>query len=276
MGLLTAIRKFRYPVSTDVFNPPLHFKQLADDVDAWTGNQVMPIVTDASDRDTKFPSPAQGFAVFRRDLGVVQRYYEAYNASTNPGGKLVPGWKVEQAGLVPIRPSSVVGATVLTGGLISISASASVSVNGCFIPEFENYVIKFNLYGSVSLLPALRWRANGVDNTNNTVYYMGYSGQGNTGGSGGAAAVNQIPILNAASLSTMDSDMEVYSPQRTRSTRTIAKFFSRNGTSSTGMGTGFISSEQTDATSFDGFTLFPSSGLLGGTIRIYGYSDMIN
>lgn len=40
MGLLTAIRKLRYPVSTDAFNPPLHIKQLADDVDARLGESA--------------------------------------------------------------------------------------------------------------------------------------------------------------------------------------------------------------------------------------------
>lgn len=92
MGLLTAIRKFRYPQSTDAFNPPLHFKQLADDVDTWTGNNVVPVVTDSADRDAKFPSPTQGLRAFRRDLAYVETYLEAYNAVSNPGGAVPAGW----------------------------------------------------------------------------------------------------------------------------------------------------------------------------------------
>lgn len=40
MGLTTAVRKLRYPVNTDAFNPPLHIKQLAEDVDALLGESV--------------------------------------------------------------------------------------------------------------------------------------------------------------------------------------------------------------------------------------------
>ena len=49
-------------------------------------------VADAAGRTAQFPSPVHGNAVFRKDLGYVERYYGLYNVSTNPGGLSVAGW----------------------------------------------------------------------------------------------------------------------------------------------------------------------------------------
>lgn len=50
-------------------------------------------VADMAARDAAFPSPVQGNTVFRTDLGYEQKYYAAYNATTNPDGtKGTPGW----------------------------------------------------------------------------------------------------------------------------------------------------------------------------------------
>lgn len=50
------------------------------------------IVANAGARDALYPSPVQGNAVFRNDLGYEQVYYGLYNVSTNPGGLSVAGW----------------------------------------------------------------------------------------------------------------------------------------------------------------------------------------
>ena len=49
-------------------------------------------VASAAARNSLFPSPVQGNAVFRNDLGYIERYYALYNVSTNPGGLSVAGW----------------------------------------------------------------------------------------------------------------------------------------------------------------------------------------
>lgn len=51
------------------------------------------VVNSQTERDTVFPVPVQGNAVFRADLGITQRYYTAWNATTNPGGRgTVDAW----------------------------------------------------------------------------------------------------------------------------------------------------------------------------------------
>lgn len=44
------------------------------------------------ERDALFPSPVQGNAVFRLDLGYEERYFGVYNATSNPGGLVSAGW----------------------------------------------------------------------------------------------------------------------------------------------------------------------------------------
>lgn len=49
-------------------------------------------VANVAARNAMFPTPVQGNAVFRTDVGYEERYYGLYNASTNPGGVSVAGW----------------------------------------------------------------------------------------------------------------------------------------------------------------------------------------
>lgn len=46
----------------------------------------------AAARDAIFPSPQQGDTIYRTDRGWTERYFNIYNAATNPGGTLVAGW----------------------------------------------------------------------------------------------------------------------------------------------------------------------------------------
>lgn len=49
-------------------------------------------VANNAERDALFPNPQQGDSVYIRNKGWTERYYNVYNASTNPGGALVAGW----------------------------------------------------------------------------------------------------------------------------------------------------------------------------------------
>ena len=50
-------------------------------------------VANQAERNSVYPAPVQGNTVFRADLGYEEKYYAAYNATTNPDGtKGTPGW----------------------------------------------------------------------------------------------------------------------------------------------------------------------------------------
>jgi hypothetical protein len=50
-------------------------------------------VASAAERDALFPNPQQGDAVYIRNKGWTERYYNIYNAATNPGGAITAGWQ---------------------------------------------------------------------------------------------------------------------------------------------------------------------------------------
>jgi hypothetical protein len=50
-------------------------------------------VANATERNSVYPAPVQGNTVFRADLGYEEKYYAAYNATTNPDGtRGTAGW----------------------------------------------------------------------------------------------------------------------------------------------------------------------------------------
>lgn len=49
-------------------------------------------VADSVERDSIYPAPVQGNAVFNNERGWEERYFELYNVSTMPGGASPSGW----------------------------------------------------------------------------------------------------------------------------------------------------------------------------------------
>lgn len=69
-------------------------------------------------RDELYPIPVQGNSVFRTDLGAKQTYYEAWNATTNPGGKPTAGWVTENRIFVQqLEPNATNKATPRAGDI---------------------------------------------------------------------------------------------------------------------------------------------------------------
>jgi hypothetical protein len=77
------------------------------------------IVDSATARDELYPTPIQGNTVFRSDLGVRQTYFEAWNATTNPGGQGVSAGWVDQPRVFvqSAEPGSANGITPKAGDL---------------------------------------------------------------------------------------------------------------------------------------------------------------
>jgi hypothetical protein len=69
-------------------------------------------VADEEDRDSVYPAPVQGNTVFRADLGYEEKYYAAYNATTNPDGTTgTPGW-YRYAGGAPLTENILINSAL--------------------------------------------------------------------------------------------------------------------------------------------------------------------
>jgi hypothetical protein len=64
----------------------------ASDLQTYSVDQSVLNFATSADRTTALPTPSQGMVSFLNDTGTTWRYFDLYDASTNPGGAKVAGW----------------------------------------------------------------------------------------------------------------------------------------------------------------------------------------
>jgi hypothetical protein len=151
------------------------------------------------------------------------------------------------------------------GGLTLIktetfSAVASTSVNDVFSATYENYKVVWAVNGSDTQDFFFRIRVGGADLTSSTYQQT----QGSTSSS------TSITLGNMESRGACGY-FDILRPFSTDYTHLLA----RNSTlRSTGQWSQWTyAGAINNTTSYTGFTLFPTSGNLTGTIRVYGYNN---
>ncbi len=177
-------------------------------------------------------------------------------------------------GLVLVKPSSVVGGTDNGKGTVSFSAASSVSLNDVFSATYKNYKIIFTGTGANDDLK-LRLRVGGSDASGSDYWYL-------TAWMASNSASMQTPVVaeNGTSLilgeigsSSCLATFDVNSPfLATTTTMNIHNSFSR-GTSTGNVRSYFGGGFQDLATSYTGFTIFPTSTTMTGSISVYGYNN---
>ena len=172
-----------------------------------------------------------------------------------------------------VQSSSAAGLTLITAQ--SFTTAATVNVNNVFSATYENYKVLIDWRSSSgNAALSFRYRVSGADNSTSN-YYLMRSGA-DAGGSSenqchsAAAQLNYLAYGNDTTLSSISID--VLKPF-------AAKKTTMNGTS-VGLTTGFsnvaghaLNSLFDAATSFDGFSIYPSASTLNGVVRIYGYAN---
>jgi hypothetical protein len=178
-------------------------------------------------------------------------------------------------GLVLVKPTSIAnsgGSASASGGAVTFTGVTSVSLNGVFTSDYENYRITIQNSASASSQFLMRMRVGGTDNTAANYSWSGtftsslsatYSGENSNLGTSFAIGYSE-PSLNGATI------LDVTGPYLTLNT----SYFSNN----IRMGTSQSSENKRSGalsvtTSYDGITILPGSGTITGTIRVYGYSN---
>lgn len=231
-----------------------------------------------AERDARFPSPLQGDSVFRSDLGYEQTYYAAWNASTNPGGRTPAGWYGNQRnmGLVPIVPPTVNysggTATANTLGLISFTSVTSISLNNVFTTEYRNYRVIIEADASVLQQLRMRMRAAGADN--GATDYQSALAQTQNYPSAAVTAYtgHQATFFVLGDFGTLNGHLtlDIFNPQISAYTGVA---LSGGSFDSTAIYRGYAGGLQHNiVSSYDGFTIFASTGNFTGTIQVFGYN----
>ena len=170
-------------------------------------------------------------------------------------------------GMDLITPTSVAGSGVtVSGGAVSFSASSTVSVNGCFTSAYENYVAVFTASSSVALAEIrMRLRVSGTDDSANSYKFVNLFIEPSLS----ASRATSTSMYAGRASNNADANsltVDIFRPQIAN--RTI---FNAQNTLSINNGFAMVSGGYFDAaTQFDGFSIYPDSGTITGTLRVYG------
>ena len=174
-----------------------------------------------------------------------------------------------RAGLAKIVPSSVaVGSGTGSSdslGNVTFTTVSSVSLNGCFSSAYTNYQVILNVKGSGTLGISARLRA-GTDSSasyyRNGLYAIYTS-----------ATLNGINSNNAAELgfgNVRNSEDSSYVFEFLKPNLTDRTVINWRGSGANYWDIGAAFHDLTNA--YDGFTIYPASGTITGTVRVYGYN----
>jgi hypothetical protein len=166
-------------------------------------------------------------------------------------------------------PAASSGLTLITSG----SISNTTSVNNCFSATYQNYKIVLNSYvGPAADTVRFRLRVGGADNSAANYSALGITCNLNTGTLSASTQKNATfwSISQSNDMANgLSTSWDLLNPFEAKNTNyTPLTFFYGDLTES------FLASGiHVSATSFDGFTIFPNSGTLTGTYKVYGYSS---
>jgi hypothetical protein len=158
-------------------------------------------------------------------------------------------------------------------GLVHINTTAfttqsAVSVNDVFTSTYDNYkIILFNTNSAATNIN-IRLRAAGSDASGANYTHYIFRGSGGATLSQLTSTGTEQQLDPVGGVGPKYSLTEVFNPNLAVVTgiQTLATNLSTNGV-------GIIGGNHDLTNAYDGFTLFPSSGTITGTVRVYGYKN---
>ena len=177
-------------------------------------------------------------------------------------------------GLVVMTPSSIAysgtSASINADGSVSFSACTSLSLNGVFTGDYDNYMVALRSIGSASAAVGVRLRASGVDEDSASNYYTHqYLYAGSTTVSAGRSS-NNVWFLYINSTTLYGGTTQyIYGPYLAQPTahRSVSSDPRDSATINDYAGTHSLS------TSYDGFTLFQSTDNFSGLVTVFGFNQ---
>lgn len=182
---------------------------------------------------------------------------------------------VNAQGLTGIIPTSVAGTGVSVGanGSVTFTGASAVSLNGCFTTSYDNYIAVLVITGITGGAPVIsaRVRASGTDLT--TSYdRLRISSSSSTSTVTTVAGVTQLDVSDNSVGNVGKTRFEFISPNLTTQTNILANSSYYN-TASGALIKNELEGWVRNTLQYDGFTVFPASGTITGTLRVYGYNN---
>lgn len=159
----------------------------------------------------------------------------------------------------------------------SISAASTTNVNNVFSATYQNYYINFTMsnISTTDMRTGFRLRAAGTDAVvnYNSQRVGGY--QSTTFSESDPMGTDEWFFVQGNSGTPTNSAVSfwIYNPFDVSPTKFISQSFDRSST--IGLIVGNNMGHNTNATSYDGFTLQTATGTISGTLRIYGLRNSV-
>lgn len=177
-------------------------------------------------------------------------------------------------GLISMKPTSIAysgtSASINADGGVDFSAVTSLSLNGVFTGDHENYLVVMRHIGSTTgqIVIGMRLRSSGTDATASN--YVGQSlYAASTIVAAGRETVSQFYMANTDNTHQNGVHFHMYGPHLTQPTAVR----SVQVESTSGAILNDYANTHSLSTSYDGFTLIPASGSFTGTIHVFGYEE---
>ena len=184
----------------------------------------------------------------------------------SPDGKL---WG-KAPGMVLMKPTSIdysgTSATLGENGQVTFNAVTSLSLNGCFTADFDNYVVSIRSGNTTDANMSLRLRSSSTDDSGSNHTYQNIIVNG-TAVSAGRGSSTTAWILGTHGTNGKDGlTLNIYGPNLSQPT-------AGRWTGMTSYATVIINDSaftHSLSNSYDGFTLFMASGSVTGALTVYG------
>jgi hypothetical protein len=162
--------------------------------------------------------------------------------------------------------SSASGLTLIATA--SPSAATSVNINNCFSATYQNYVIYTNVSGTAAADYLIRLRASGTDATTGYVYQALQANGGTVSASRDTSS--QVWQIGATRTSGRTfNQVNIGNPFATAE----SSYFSICQDPASSAFIDIRSGSNSNATSYDGMTIYVGSGNFTGSIRVYGVQN---
>jgi hypothetical protein len=177
-------------------------------------------------------------------------------------------------GLVVMTPSSIAysgtSASINADGSVTFSATTSLSLNGVFTSDYDNYMVTIRATGTNDTYVRCRLRASGVDESSASNYYVDQY-------------LYALSTTVAASRTTTNGAQSFYFSNAQRSGNTAYFFapFLAQPTAVREVGAvGWQNATLQEfawthslSNSYDGFTFYPNAGSLSGLLTVFGFNQ---
>jgi hypothetical protein len=176
-------------------------------------------------------------------------------------------------GLELITPTSIVvtgsgsSATINAGGSVTFTTAATLSLNGVFTSDYDNYVIDMRGSGTTEANTQIRLRLAGTDSSTGYTYQQLFADATSVTGSRFTSTAPFSGYISAVQRS--GDNIYIYGPALAQPTA------GRNVNAAGRSSAAIVDYAWTHSvsTAYDGLTLFPQAGSSTGLIKVYGLAQ---